>query len=64
MIVLAACADIPQSRTAKVCVTDRQGAGSRVWVTEFSKEATISEVVGYSRECRNPNLPILAIAKD
>ena len=63
LVLLAGCAEIPQPATAKVCVTGKHDVGARVWITEFSKEGTITEIVGPSQECRNPALPILAIAK-
>lgn len=62
-LLFAGCTEIPQRSTAKVCITDSQGVGSTVWITEFSGNGTVTEVLGPSRECRNPALPILAIAK-
>ena len=63
-LLIAACAQIPQAPpTAKVCVTEKHDVGASVWVTEFGRPGTISEILGPSRECRNPALPILAIAK-
>jgi len=62
-LLLAACAEVPQSPPAKVCVSEKHEVGSRVWVTEWGKEGRITELLGSSAECRNPELPILAIAK-
>lgn len=62
-LLIAACVEIPQASTAKVCVTEKQEVGARVWVTEFSRNGTLTEILGPSRECRDPELPILALAK-
>ena len=62
-LLIAGCAEIPQASTAKVCVTEKEDVGARVWVTEFSGQGTITEMIGPSRECRNPAQPILALAK-
>ncbi|HTM61058.1 MAG TPA: hypothetical protein VL199_11920 [Burkholderiales bacterium] len=62
-LLLAACANVAQVPTTKVCVTDKHDVGSRVWITEWSKEGRVAEILGPSRECRNPEMPILAVAK-
>ena len=62
-LLLTACANVAQVPTTKVCVTEKHEVGSRVWVTEWSKEGQVAEILGPSGECRNPELPILAIAK-
>ena len=63
LLLIAGCAELPQPATAKVCVTAKHDVGGRVWITELGKEGTITEILGPSRECRNPELPILALAK-
>jgi hypothetical protein len=63
LLAAAGCAQNPQSPTAKVCVTDKHEVGSRVWITEWGKEGRITEVLGPSQECRNPGLPVLAVAQ-
>jgi len=62
-LLLAACAEVTQSPPAKVCVSEKHDVGSRVWITEWGKDGRITELLGPSRECRNPELPILALAK-
>ena len=63
LLLIAGCAEIPQSAMAKVCVSDKQGVGARVPVIEFGRQGTITEILGPSRECRNPEFPVLAVVK-
>lgn len=63
LLLVAGCAEIPRTPTAKVCITESQGVGSSVKVIEFGGNGTVTEVLGPSRECRSPELPILAVVK-
>ena len=62
-LLIAGCAEIQQTATTKVCVSDKQDVGARVPVIEFGRQGTITEILGPSRDCRNPELPVLAIVK-
>jgi hypothetical protein len=62
-LLIAGCAEVPQPTTAKVCVTEKQDVGASVRIIELGKQGTITEVLGPSAECQNPELPILALAK-